>query len=390
MHKLPVYFAAALVYLLSSSCATAYIGLCCGKCGGNMPMNIPGGGVPETKEFRFKISPMFMSMDGLLQGADSVSEDSLLGMPVMMGKPTGKYMAVPTSMDMSMLHFTTGYSFTDKLFGAVMLMHKNNSMDMKFNSMMQDATGQEGFTMDSSGIADTMLMGKYRLFANDPLIPTSQASLMLGLSLPTGSIDEKNTRHPLTMRQTELLSYGMQLGSGTFDPTIGFLYQGSRSPVWWGVNATYTARLYDNKRDYHLGDEFKLDLYSMYQFRHNLLGQVQLNGGSLGSIRGEMDESASGVSGRVTKNDPGSPYMSPLWDPDSYGGSKVLATVGLQWQPVPLHIIDFNVGVPIYQNLNGIQLEEKYRVMLTWYIEIPTSGSIRYMKKKSGESSLGF
>ena len=26
--------------------AAAYIGLCCGKCGGNMPMNIPGGGIP--------------------------------------------------------------------------------------------------------------------------------------------------------------------------------------------------------------------------------------------------------------------------------------------------------------------------------------------------------
>ncbi len=390
MRKLPVYFAAALIYLLSSSYAIAYIGLCCGKCGGNMPMNIPGGGVPETKEFRFKISPMYMSMDGLLQGTDSVSADSLLGMPVMMGKPTGKYMAVPTSMDMAMLNFTTGYSFTDDLFGAVMLMAKDNSMDMQFNSMMQGKTKQDGFTMESSGVADTMLMGKYRLYTDDPLIPTSQASLMFGLSLPTGSIDEKNSNHPLMMRKNELLPYGMQLGSGTFDPTIGLLYQGSSSPWWWGVNTTYTARLYDNDRDYHLGDEFRLDLYGMYQFRHNLLAQVQLNGSSLGKIHGEMDEASSGLSGRVIKNDPDSPYMTPLWDPDNYGGSKLLATVGLQWQPAPLHIIDFNVGVPIYQNLNGIQLEEKYRVMLTWYIEIPTSGSIRYMKKKSGKSNLGF
>jgi hypothetical protein len=271
-----------------------------------------------------------------------------------------------------------------------MLMFKDNSMDMKFNSMMQGKTGQEGFTMESSGIADTMLMGKYRLFADDPLVPTSQVSLMFGLSLPSGSIDEKNSSHPLKMRQGELLPYGMQLGSGTFDPTIGLLYQGSSSPWWWGVNTTYTARLYDNDRDYHLGDEFRLDLYSMYQFRPNLLAQIQLNGSSLGKISGEMDESSSGASGHVVKNNPNSPYMSPLWDPANYGGNKLLATVGLQWQPAPLHIIDFNVGVPIYQDLNGIQLEEKYRVMLTWYIEIPTKGSIRYMKKKSGESNLGF
>ena len=390
MRKLFVYGVVALLCAVYIPSAQAYIGLCCAKCGGNMPMNIPGGGIPETKEFRFKVSPMFMSMDGLVDGGDSLSSDSLLGMPVMMGQPTGKFMAVPTTMDMEMLNLTAGYSFTDDLFGGVMLMYKHNSMDMKFSSMMQGVTGQSGFTMESSGIADTMLMGKYRLFTDDPLVPTRQASLMFGLSLPTGSIDERNSNHPLAMRQSELLPYGMQLGSGTYDPTIGFLYQASKSPYWWGANAMYTDRLYDNDRDYRLGNEFRLDLYGMYQFRYNLLAQVQLNGSYWGKIRGEMDESKTGVSGHVTKNDPSSPFMTPLWDPDNYGGRKVLATVGLQWQPVPLNIIDLNFGVPVYQNLNGPQLKEKYRVMLTWYVEIPTKASIRHIEHKAGESSLGF
>jgi hypothetical protein len=192
------------------------------------------------------------------------------------------------------------------------------------------------------------------------------------------------------MRQSEQLPYGMQLGSGTYDPTIGFLYQASKSPYWWGANAMYTARLYDNDRDYRLGNELRLDLYSMYQFRYNLLAQVQLNGSYWGKIHGEMDESATGASGHVTKNDPTSPFMTPLWDPNNYGGRKLMATAGFQWQPAPLHIIDFNVGIPIYQNLNGPQLKEKYRVMLTWYVEIPTKASVRYIKHKAGESSLGF
>jgi hypothetical protein len=395
MRKSIVYSIAALLFAVHFPNAEAYVGLCCAKCGGNMPMNIPGGGVPETKEFRFKVSPMFMSMDGLADGGDSVSADSLLGMPVMMGQSTGKFMAVPTAMDMRMLNITAGYSFTDDLFGAVMLMYKDNSMDMKFNSMMampvaMGGTGQAGFTMESSGIADTMLMGKYRLFTDDPLVPTRQASLMFGLSLPTGSIDEKNSNHPMAMRQSEQLPYGMQLGSGTYDPTIGMLYQASKSPYWWGVNAMYTAHLYDNDRDYRLGNEFRLDLYGMYQFRYNLLAQVQLNGSDWGKIRGEMDESKTGVSGHVTKNDPNSPFMTPLWDPGNYGGRKVLATVGMQWQPAPLHIVDINVGVPIYQHLNGPQLKEKYRVMLTWYMEIPTEASIRHIKHKAKESNLGF
>ena len=142
-------------------------------------------------------------------------------------------------------------------------------------------------------MADTMLMGKYRLFTDDPLVPTKQASLLFGLSLPTGSIDERNTNHPMAMRQTELLPYGMQLGSGSYDPTIGYLFQASSSPYWWGVNTSFTARLHDNDRNYRLGNEFHMDLYGMYQFRHDLLAQAQLNGKYWGKIRGEADEALS-------------------------------------------------------------------------------------------------
>ncbi len=382
---------AVIFALLPLHSAYAYIGLCCGKCGGNMPMNIAGGGIPETHEFRFKLQPMFMKMDGLRDGTDSVSPESLLGMPVMMGMPTGRYMAAPIEMNMDMLNLAAGYSFTDKIFGGIMLMWKRNDMDMAFNQMMTGITQQDGFTMESEGLADTMLMGKYRLFADDPLIPTSQVSLLFALSLPTGSINQKNDQHPLAMRRTEQLPYSMQLGSGTLDPTIGVLYQESRSPWWWGANLSYTARLYENDRDYRLGDQLNLDLYGMYQLSYNVVAQLQLNTSYQGKIRGEMDEAASGLSGRVTPGDPASPYMTPLWDPDNYGGAKAIVTAGLQWQPASLFIIEFNVGIPVYQDLNGPQLEEDYRLMLTFYKEIPTRSSIRYSGQPgTADSELGF
>ncbi len=377
-----------LLLIAFATQASAYVGLCCAKCGGNMPMNILGGGIPETHEFRFKISPMFMRMDGLRDGTSSVGPADILGDPMM-----GKFMAAPTEMDMRMLNIAAGYSFSDRFFAGAMLMYKDNDMDMLFNGVMADMTGQPGFTMESDGIADTMLMTKYRLFSDDPLIPTRQASLFFGLSLPTGSIDEKNSTHPVPMRQTEQLPYGMQLGSGTVDPSIGLLYQASASPWWWGVNGIYTARLYDNKRDYRLGDEFRLDAYAMYQFRHNLLAQVQLNGEYKGKIDGVMDEFASGASGHAMQDIAASPAMTPLWETDNYGGNKLFATVGLQWQPAPLHVIEFNVGVPLYQDLNGPQLESDYRVMLTWFIELPTQKSIRYglsQPRPAADSTLGF
>ena len=129
-----------------------------------MPMNIPGRWAsPETNEFRLKVSPMIMRMDGLKDGTARKSGKSLLGMPA-----AGLFMAVPEDMDMTMTNLTVGYSFTDDFFGGLMVMWKKNEMGMKFNTVMSTMAGKSGFTMNSEGMADTMLMTKYRLFADDP------------------------------------------------------------------------------------------------------------------------------------------------------------------------------------------------------------------------------
>jgi hypothetical protein len=365
--------------------AAAYMGICCSKCGGNMPMNIAGGGVPETYEFRLKLNPEFMRMEGLRNGASRINSGSLLGMPAM-----GKFMAVQERMDMSMLNLAVGYSFSEKFFAGVMGMYEKKDMDMRFNAPMQTLTGRIGYTMKSDGLADTMLMTKYLLYADDPLIPTSQVSLFAGLSLPTGSISKRNTEHPLAMRRKELLPYGMQLGSGTYDPMLGLLYQGSSSPLWWGLNGIFTGRLNDNSRGYRKGNEGRVDAYLMYQPRVDTVLELQLNGKWSGRIRGQADEALTGASGHATQGAAASPFMTPLWNPQNYGGSQLFTTLGVQWQPMPLNIINLQFSVPLARRLNGVQLETDWRISLTWYVEFPTSRSIRYQRPDHGPGHLGF
>jgi hypothetical protein len=62
MRKSLVYWMMALLFAVYFPSAHAYIGLCCAKCGGNIPMNIPGGGIPKTKQFRFLLSHVFESL----------------------------------------------------------------------------------------------------------------------------------------------------------------------------------------------------------------------------------------------------------------------------------------------------------------------------------------
>jgi len=221
-----MFVAVLSVLLILPLNAQAYVGLCCAHCGGNMPLNIFGGGIPEPKEFRFKISQMFMRMGPMRTGTRDITTQNLLGAPA-----AGKFGAVPTSMDMWMTMFGGAYSFTDDFALIAMTSYKENRMPMLFNAGLQAASGgSTGFTMESSGLGDLKLIGKYRLYADDHLVPTQQLSVMFGASVPTGSINKRFTENPVPGQNGRLLPFKMQMGSGTFDPMVGLTYQGSRDP----------------------------------------------------------------------------------------------------------------------------------------------------------------
>jgi len=50
-----------------------FLGLCCGKCGGNMPLNVFGAGTPEPHEFRIKVNLSWGKMVGLRRGTSNRS-----------------------------------------------------------------------------------------------------------------------------------------------------------------------------------------------------------------------------------------------------------------------------------------------------------------------------
>ncbi len=340
-----------------------FIGLCCGKCGGNMPLNIPGGGTPEPHEFRVKTNLSWGKMVGMRRGTSNRSTKDTLG----------KYMMTPRKMDMFMSNVSVGYAFSDRFFAGIMGMYMNKDMEM----IRRDGRRS---SMYSQGVGDTMIMTKSLLYADDYLIPRNQVSLLLGVSVPTGSIDQDE--------KGVLLPYSMQLGSGTFDPFIGVLYQGSRTPFWWGANISYLGRFYENYKSYKLGDEFRCDVYSFYQLRYDLVGELQIKGKYVGDIEGQARQIEQGDGHMMGK--PRMPFMSNLYDPDNYGGATVDLTVGLQWQPFHNHIINAQLSVPIFQNLHGTQLERDYNASLTYYIEFPLGKSRRMPKEDKGLDILGF
>ena len=368
-------FCSILFILITATNAAAYIGLCCAHCGGNMPLNIMGGGIPETHEYRFKISEMFMTMDGLRDGTDEKSTSDI-------GPSTasGKFRGVPKSMDSYMTMLGGAYSFTDNFAGMIMGGYVRNTMSMD--------TTAGGYDMFSQGLTDTKLIGKYRLYSDDNLAPKHQLSAITGVTAPTGRITLKNTNHPTQTMRGKLLPFGMQTGSGTWDPIFGLTYQKIADPFWYGANFMTTQRWGTNDQDYTKGDEYTVDLYLMKQFNEKALAHVQLNGKAWGDYSNEPKRGKDSGDCHAMLN-PARDWMTPLCDPTNYGGVNLHATIGVQFQPVPLHIAELNLSVPLYQNLKGPQLQSDYMLRLTYYLEVPTKKSRRY-KGFSAPKQLGF
>ena len=356
----------------------SYIGLCCAHCGGNMPLNIPGGGIPETHEFRFKISEMFMRMDSLRDGTDNKKTKDYGP-----SNAAEEYRGVPISMESWMTMVGGAYSFTDDFAGMIMMGYVNNSMKMTTTAMMGG-----NYTMSSQGATDTKIMGKYRLYSDDHLAPQEQVSTILGVAAPTGKITVKNSNHPTKTMRGKLLPFGMQPGSGTWDPIFGLTYQKVADPYWMGANFMTTQRWGTNDQEYTKGDEYTIDLYLMKQFSDDKVASFQLNGKAWGDYSSEpkRGKDSGDCHAMLNKN---ADWMTPACDPTNYGGVNLHATFGLQFQPIPLQIAELNFSVPIYQNLKGPQLQSHYMARLTYYWEVPTKKSRRY-KGFSAPKQLGF
>ena len=342
-----------------------------------MPLNIPGGGIPETHEFRFKLSQMYMYMDSLRDGTDEKNYSDY-------GPSTAaeKYRGVPKTMESWMTMVGGAYSFTDNFAAMVMAGYVRNSMDMTTTSTPSD------YTMFSQGLTDTKVMGKYRLYSDDHLAPKRQLSVIGGVAAPTGKITVKNTNHPTQTMRGKLLPFGMQPGSGAWDPIFGLTFQNSADPYWVGANFMTTQRWWLNDQDYKKGSEYAIDLYLMRQFHPKALAHFQLNGKAWGDYSDEPKRGKESGDCHAMLNSTND-WMTPLCDPTNYGGVNLHATVGVQFQPLPLQVAELNLSVPLYQNLKGPQMQSDYMLRFTYYWEVPTKKSRRY-KGFSPPKQLGF
>jgi hypothetical protein len=152
------------------------------------------------------------------------------------------------------------------------------------------------------------------------------------------------------------LPYAMQLGTGTFDLLPGLTYAGRAGDFSWGAQFRSEIRLEgENEEGYAWGDLYGLTGWLAYEWDSWISTSVRLDGWTQDSISG-IDPNIVG------------PVQTA--NPDFYGGEQLLAYFGAnmvgQAGIIRGHRFAFEVGVPLYRNLNGPQLETDWNVIVGW------------------------
>ena len=320
------------------------------------PIGVMGDHTHKQGEWMLSYRFMQMHMDGNQMGTNNVSAEEIAttvpnrffgiaGQP-----PTLR--VVPTEMTTDMHMVGAMYALNDTVTFMAMGSYIDREMDHLTFAGGAGSTILGGFTTRSKGFGDTRTSALVNLYQDD----VHRLHVNAGLSLPTGSITEEDTVLAPTGATPRLrLPYAMQLGSGTFDLMPGLTYSGHHNKWGWGAQYMGAIRLGENSEDYTLGDKHMLTAWGSYLIAPSVSASFRLNA--------ETESQIDGIDSQIV-----APVQTA--DPDNYGGERISTALGIN-TVIPRgvlkgHRFSAEVVLPVYQDLNGPQLERDYAFTLGW------------------------
>jgi len=317
-----------ITFLILSVCSTVLSAhpWTAGRPDGHAPLGVMGDHMHGKGEWMASYRFMSMDMDGLRSGSTDVTVSSQLGMM--------KYGMVPTKMTMDMHMFGAMHAVSEKLTIMGMVNYIENDMDMKMMSGMTSS-------VKNSGLGDLKISGLYDLKTWDH---DRRLHLNLGLSLPTGSIKEKDS--------SGFFGYPMQLGSGTWDLLPGITYLGQSGDYSYGAQASGVLRIGENSRNYTLGENVAATVWGARKLSDSLSVSLRLRGLNTGNVDGEDADIATRLASMMD---------SPSFDPNSRSREEVNLGLGVNYYiregQLKGHRFAVEWETPIKEDFDGVQMK---------------------------------
>lgn len=284
----------------------------------------------------FSYTYMNMMMKNNLSGTSKISEDEIFAQD---------YSMSPQKMNMNMHMLMAMYGVTGRLSVMVMVNYNEQKMDMTaYSASMHTHGGSMNMSSTShlhhtSGLGDVKLWGLYKLHNGEG----SSWVASLGFSFPTGDYKIEAGEHATL--EGEHHAYMMQLGTGSLDFMPGITYLKNKNKFTYSAQLIGVIRPFNNSLNYHWGNELNVNVWGAYKFVSWLSASLHAEYSYSGSISGEDNLMYI--------------YTEPGTNPDNYGGTKINGYAGLNFYINKSFMRDSKIGVefglPVYQNLNGIQ-----------------------------------
>lgn len=291
------------------------------------PIGVARDHIHKSGEVMFSYRYAMMHMQGARDGSQRVSTDKVLN----------NYMVAPLQMDMKMHMAGAMYGITDNLTIAAMgsLIEKDMRMLNRGNKVID---------REATGFGDTKVNAMYGLVNNE----NNKVQFNLGLSIPTGSIKENY--------QGTVLSYPMQLGSGSYEALPGVSYTGLQDGYSYGAQVNGIFRLDTNNTGYKLGDSYNVTAWTAKKLNNAFSLSSRLNYTITNNIKGADDSLML--------------MMIPVNNTSVYAGRSLDFLLGTNFivpqGPLKGHRLALEAGMPLYQSFNGIRLEKDYSLTLGW------------------------
>ncbi len=190
--------------------------------------------------------------------------------------------------------------------------------------------GTGGYDSSISGIGDVRVVGRYYGFSEE-----KKFGIQFGLKLPTGATRQTSITTDGTASAIDV-DPGLQLGTGTTDAIIGAYYFDNLNQNWdYFVQAQFQAALNSSNMaagSYRPGDSINLTGGLRYHGFETFTPTLQINARNV----------------NVDSGDAADKYAT--------GGTLVYITPGVVVPVSSSFSVYSNVQIPIYQNVNGIQL----------------------------------
>ncbi|MEZ5975330.1 MAG: transporter [Planctomycetota bacterium] len=275
------------------------------------------------------------SYDGLREGRDDLSSADAFGQG---------YTVAPTKRTDHRFELEAWYGLNERWDLYAVLPFQSRDLDYDRSLGGADSA-------DTSGLGDIQLGGVFRSYD----VEGTRVSYLVGLNIPTGSIDERGT---YAGTANSKLPYDLQLGTGTFELMPGMVFETTtKGGIQLGARAAGRIHLEtENDEGWFPSNSARVDVWAGKQLADDLTGTVRLQGdwwGDLHNFDPELDVN-----------------QSPGEDSLRQGGDRVMVFGGLGYDldTERDQRVQLEFGAPVDQWLDGPQLAVDWTVVLGWRV----------------------